>query len=361
MALTLRDVAERCGVSTATVSAVVNGAGWVSPTTRARVQHAVDEMGYRPNQFARGLKTQRGYAVGVIVSDLTNPFFTDIVRSLGHELRDKGWSLLLADSDHREDLGETNLRSLLDGHIVGLVLIGDSVPEEALRRYCRRKGRVPIVVIEREYDIDGLSTLLVDSELGAYTLTRHLLGQGYRRIALIGGPDHGAGSATYARVHRPNGYARALHEAGIEVDPRLMAQGNFRYAGGQQAMRRLLAAGGAPEAVFAINDMMALGAMSVIRDAGLRIPDDIAIVGWDDIPTSARTSPGLTTMAMPREELGRAAAALIHEYIESDEPQPAYRQMFDAHLVVRHSSLWHGGDPALRRAGGLIAHPVGQQ
>ena len=182
-ALTLRDVATFCQVSTATVSAVVNGAEWVSPATRTRVQRAIDEMGYRPNQFARGLKTQRGYAVGVIVSDLTNPFFTDIVRSLGHALRERGWSLLLADSDHREDLGEVNLRNLLDGHVVGLVLIGDSVPEEALRRYCRRKGRVPIVVIEREYDIEGLSTLLVDSDLGAYTLTRHLLGQGYRRIA----------------------------------------------------------------------------------------------------------------------------------------------------------------------------------
>ena len=309
MPLPLRPGPRHCGVSTATVSAVVNGALWVSPGTRTRVQRAVDEMGYRPNQFARGLKTQRGYAVGVIVSDLTNPFFTDIVRSLGHALREKGWSLVLCDSDHREDLGEVNLRMLVDGHVVGLVLIGDSVPDDALRRYCRRKGRVPVVCIEREYDIEGVSTLLVDSELGAYTLTRHLLGQGYRRIALIGGPEHGAGSATYARVHRADGYARALREAGIAVDPRLVAQGNFRYAGGQQAMRRLLSLGGAAEAVFAINDMMALGAMSVIRDAGLHIPDDIAIVGWDDIPTSALTAPGLTTASPAAATEADAACA----------------------------------------------------
>src|SRR5688500_9141144 len=125
-ALTLRDVAKFCGVSTATVSAVVNGAEWVSPGTRVRVQRAVDEMGYRPNQFARGLKTRRGYAVGVVVSDLTNPFFTEVVRSLSHALREDGKALFLCDSDHRYDLGEVNLRSLGDGHIAGLVLIGDS-------------------------------------------------------------------------------------------------------------------------------------------------------------------------------------------------------------------------------------------
>jgi LacI family transcriptional regulator len=338
-ALTLRDVAKYCGVSTATVSAVVNGAQWVSPGTRVRVQRAVDEMGYRPNQLARGLKTQRGYAVGVIVSDLTNPFFTEIVRSLSHALREDGRALFLCDSDHRYDLGETNLRMLSDGHVVGLVLIGDSVPEEALRRYLRRRSHVPVVSVEREYDVEGVSELLVDSELGAYTATRHLVGQGYRRIAFIGSPDQGPGSSTYARTLRRRGFERALSEVGIEIDTRLIAQGNFRYAGGQQAMRRLLSAGGAPEAVFAFNDMTALGAMSVIRDAGLRIPDDIAVVGFDDIPIAALTAPGLTTMAMPKGELGRAAATTLARLLAGDPPVSVTRQVFDVELVVRHSSV----------------------
>src|SRR6185503_16038158 len=160
--VTLRDVAHRCRVSTATVSAVVNGAPWVSTATRTRVQTAVDEMGYRPNHFARGLKTQRGYAVGVVVSDLTNPFFTEIVRSLSHALREDGWALFLCDSDHRFDLGDTHLRMLHDNHIVGLVLIGDSVREETLRRYVRRKAHVPIVAIERDYELEGVNCLLVD-------------------------------------------------------------------------------------------------------------------------------------------------------------------------------------------------------
>lgn len=337
--LTLRDVAKKCGVSTATVSAVVNGADWVSRDTRVRVQRVVDELGYRPNQFARGLKTRRGYAVGVIVSDLTNPFFTEIARSLAHALREDGRALFLCDSDHRFDLGDGNLRMLLDGHVVGLVLIGDSVPEETLRRFTRRKGHIPVVAIERDYAIDSISSLLVDSERGAYVATRHLVDQGYRRIAMITGPRDGAGSATYGRAHRLEGYRHALEEAGCVIDSALTAEGNFRYAGGQEAMRRLLANGRRPDAVFAANDMMALGAMSVIRDAGLRVPDDIAVVGFDDIPTAALTTPGLTTMAMPKMELGSTAAVLLGRQIDANGSGHAVRRGFTVELVVRNSSV----------------------
>ena len=338
-ALTLKDVAQRCGVSTATVSAVVNGAPWVSDLTRGRVQRAVDQMRYRPNQFARGLKTRRGYAVGVIVSDLTNPFFTEVVRSLGHALREDGWALFLCDSDHRFDLGDGNLRRLIDGHVVALVLIGDSVREETVQRYIARKGHVPIVAIERDYDIEGVNRLLVDSEHGAHTATRHLIAQGYRRIAMIGGPRQGAGSATYGREQRYLGYRRALADAGLKPDPKLLAEGNFRYAGGQEAMRRLLAGRQRPEAVFAANDMMAFGAVSVIHEAGLRVPDDIAVVGFDDVPSAALTSPGLTTIAMPKIDLGAAAAAIIGRHIAAPARAETVRRTFGAELVVRQSSL----------------------
>lgn len=339
-AVTLRDVAKRCGVSTATVSAVVNSADWVSAPTRARVQRAIDRMGYRPNQSARSLKTQRGYAVGVIVSDLTNPFFTEIVRSLSHALRDDGYSLFLCDSDHRFELGAMHLRMLNDGHVVGLVLVGDSVPEEALRDYAKRKGHVPIVAIERDYSIPGVTCLLADSKHGAYMATRHLIDQGHRRIAMVGGPRSGPGSATFGRAERYNGYRRALRDAGIPTSPRLVADGNFRYGGGQEAMRKLLAMNRRIDAVFAANDMMALGAMSVLRDAGLRVPQDVALVGFDDIPIAALTTPGLTTVAMPKGDLGRSAAVLLGKQINAGSPRPiAMRRMFDTELVVRQSSL----------------------
>src|SRR5690242_2024933 len=251
--VTLREVAKECALSIATVSAVANGAAWVPDETRRRVQRAIEQLGYRPNQLARGLKTRRGHAVGVIVSDLTNPFFTEVVRSLGHALRESGRTLLLSDSDHRFDIGDLNLRILSEGHIAGLVIVGDSIRVETLRSYVKRTHSVPVIAIERDYDIDGVSGLLVDSEHGAYSVTRHLIEQGYRRIGIIAGPHEGPGSTTYGRAQRYDGYRRALSEAGYKLDRRLVAEGNFRYTGGREAMRRLLAGRTRPDAVFASN------------------------------------------------------------------------------------------------------------
>lgn len=337
--VTLHDIAKRCKVSTATVSAVVNGADWVSDKTRLRVQRAVDEMGYHPNQFARGLKRREGHAVGVIVSDLTNPFFTQIVRSLSHALHAAGRALSLCDSDHQHALGEANLRMLVEGQIVGLVVIGDSVPERALRAVVKQRPRVPIIAIEREYALPEVSCLLVDSEQGAFTATRHLVGRGCERIAMITGPSTGAGSATYGRVQRFEGFSRALRECGRALDPALVVEGNFRYESGRTAMRRLLALRQPPDAVFAANDMMAMGAMSVIREAKLAVPDDVALVGFDNVPMTALMTPALTTMAMPMTELGDAAARLLEEQLARAGRHDPVHHTFSAELVVRESSL----------------------
>jgi LacI family transcriptional regulator len=336
--VTLHDIAKRCDVSIATVSAVVNGADWVTETTRARVQRAVAEMGYHPNQFARGLKRQEGHAVGVIVSDLTNPFFTQIVRSLSHALHDAGRALSLCDSDHRHDLGETNLRMLVEGQVLGLIVVGDSVPEDALRAFVSQRPRVPVIVIEREYAVPQVSTLLVDSERGAFTATMHLADRGCRRIAMIAGPSTGAGSATYGRLQRYEGYKRALRACGQKLDPDLVVEGNFRYESGRDAMRRLLALRRRPDAVFSANDMMAVGAMSAIRDAGARVPDDIALVGFDNVPITALMQPALTTMAMPLREFGDSAARLLEQQLALGGARSPVRMAFSAELVVRESS-----------------------
>lgn len=342
--VTLHDLAKRCNVSTATVSAVVNGADWVSAKTRARVQRAIDEMGYHPNQLARGLKRREGHAVGVIVSDLTNPFFTQIVRSLSHVVRSSGRTLALCDSDHRLDFGESNLRSLLEAQIIGLVVIGDSVPERALRSFVRVRPHVPVIAIEREYRIAQVSTLLVDSERGAFAATRHLVECGSQRIAMITGPSSGAGSATYGRAKRYDGYRRALAESGVDFDQHLVVEGNFRYDSGRDGMKRLLALRRPPDAVFAANDMMALGAMSAVRDAGLSVPDDIALVGFDNVPMTSLITPALSTMAMPMIQLGDAAAKLLDAQIQSNDGRTRVREMFSAELVARASTL--GVSPA---------------
>lgn len=341
--VTLHDIARRCKVSIATVSAVVNDAEWVSEKTRSRVQRAVVEMGYHPNQYARGLKQRQGHAVGVIVSDLTNPFFTQVVRSLSHALNAAGRSLTLCDSDHQHRLGESNLRMLVEGQIVGLVIIGDSVPEKALEAFVRVRGRVPVISIEREYAIPQVSALLVDSERAAHAATRHLYDRGCERIAMITGPSAGAGSATFGRVQRYEGYRRALADLGRALDARLVVEGNFRFESGRTAMRRLLALDQRPDAVFAANDMMALGALSALREAGLTAPDDIALVGFDNVPMAGLIAPGLTTMAMPMAELGDEAARLLETQLSRKGGHEAVRHIFSAELVVRESSLRPAG------------------
>jgi LacI family transcriptional regulator len=287
----------------------------------------------------RAVSSGEGHAVGVIVSDLTNPFFTQIVRSLSHSLLASGRALSLCDSDHRHDLGEANLRTLLESQIVGLVLIGDSVPESTLRLFIHRRSLLPVIAIEREYHIPQVSSLLVDSEQGAFTATTHLIDQGRRRIAMIAGPSSGASSATYGRVQREQGYRRALAESGREVDARLIVEGTWRYPSGQDAMRQLLALDDPPDAVFAANDMMALGAMSVVRDAGLSVPDDVALVGFDNVPMTALTTPALTTMAMPMTQLGAAAARLLDVQLRLGPDHTPVRETFSAELVMRSSTL----------------------
>ena len=337
--VTLHDIAKRCKVSTATVSAVVNGADWVSDKTRARVQRAVIDLGYHPNQYARGLKRRVGHSVGVIVSDLTNPFFTQVVRSLSHALHLAGRSLTLCDSDHQHSLGEANLRMLVEGQIVGLVVIGDSVPEKAIQAVVKHRARVPVIAIERDYAISEVSCLLVDSEQGAFTATRHLIERGCRRIAMITGPSSGAGSATYGRAQRYHGYLRALADAGRVPEEELVVEGNFRYESGRSAMRRLLNLRQPPDAVFAANDMMALGAMSAIRESGLDVAEDICLVGFDNVPMTELMIPALTTMAMPMSELGNAAARLLEEQLAHDGRHKPVRHTFSADLVIRQSSL----------------------
>lgn len=332
---TIRDVAAHCGLSIATVSAVVNEAGWVPNETCKRVQDSILALGYRPNRLARGLKTSQSYAVGVIVSDVTNPFFTDIVRSLGHVLREHDRNLVLCESDHVLDIGEKNFRMLLEKRVDAIVLIGDSVSEEVVRQF---RHEVPIVAIERDYQLDGISKVLVDSEQGGYAATRHLVEQGCQQIGMISGPSTGAGSDTYGRLQSFLGYVRALKDSGKEVVRELVAEGNFRIDGGLTAMNALLSLSEPPDGVFAANDLMALGAIQAIKESGRSVPQDVAIVGYDDIPMAEHASVPLSTLSIPRRELGGAAADLLMNRLVTNIHSEPVREIFSCQLVVRASS-----------------------
>lgn len=336
---TIKDVAKYCDVSTATVSAVLNRADWVPAETFVRVQEGIDKLGYRPNRLARGLKTRKSLTIGVIVSDITNPFFTDLVRSLSHALFPHDRDVILCDSNHRFELGSRNFRVLMERQVDAIVLIGDTVSEEELQEQLAHNSSMPIVAIERDYELDSVNTLVIDSEEVAFRATMHLVRQGSTRIAMIAGPSSGPGSATYGQLLFERGYRRALEAAGLEYDERLVAEGNFRHGGGRDRMKEFLALPDPPNAVFAANDMMALGAMHVLHERGLRIPEDVAIVGCDDIPMAAHAFPPLTTAASPHREIARTAANLLLDEFADPGGHPATRQEFSAQLIVRKSSV----------------------
>jgi LacI family transcriptional regulator len=332
---TVKDVAAHSGYSVATVSAVVNGAGWVSDETRRKVEQAVSALDYRPNRTARSLKTQQTHAVGAIVSDLTNPFFTQVVRSVSHALHASGRNLFLCDADHRFAWGRSHFETLMERQIDGLLLVGDSVPDDVLERHSRRASRVPVVAVGRAYEIDGVSTLMVDSEQASYAATRHLVETGRQRVAVISGPSEGPGQRKGAL--RVAGWRRALQQAGLPCGDELVVEGTFRFDGGAHAMQTLLSRSERPDAVFCANDLTALGALQALRSFGLDAPADVALVGFDDIPLAQVVSPPLTTVAMPVERIGRRAAALLHEQMEGGAA--TVHERMEARLVVRASSL----------------------
>jgi LacI family transcriptional regulator len=339
---TIKDVADDCGFSIATVSAVINGAAWVPDATRKRVLKSVEAVRYVPNTLARGLKTRRSRAVGVIVSDLTNPFFTEIVRALEHTLRERDHNVFLCDSDHEFSIGGRNFMGLAERQVDGMVLIGASVPDSIVEQFTEAHEDVPIIAIERDYPAGTVTRLLVDSEHGGFLATTHLLRQGYRRIAFIAGPESGPGGTSYGRIQRRRGYERALAEAGLSIRESYIVRGNFRFEGGQEAMIRLLDLPDPPDAVFASNDLMALGAIRVARDRGISVPGQLGVVGYDDIPAASVITPSLTTLAMPKTELGRAAGELVLDQMRRAGRHAHSRQMFGAQLIVRESSAGPG-------------------
>jgi LacI family transcriptional regulator len=334
---TIRDVAADCGLSIATVSAVVNNAGWVPDHTRVRVQRSIINLGYRPNRLARSLKTSLSDTVGVIVSDVTNPYFTDIVRSLGHALRENERNLLLSESEHEFDLGEWNFRMLVEKQVDAIVIVGDSVHEDVLESFLPTLD-IPIVAIGRDYKLDRVSQILVDSEQGAYDVTRHLLEEGYEQIAMISGPFEGSGSRSYGPLRRRLGYERALTEAGQAVRPELIVEGNYRISGGRSATEVLLSLDHPPDAIFASNDLMAIGAMDAIFNHRLSVPEDVGLVGSDDIPMAEFARVPLTTLASPRATSGKTAARLVLEGIGNGKGEIASRHVLPCELVVRKSS-----------------------
>ncbi|MEW2358999.1 LacI family DNA-binding transcriptional regulator [Spirillospora sp. NPDC029432] len=328
---TLEEVAARAGVGRGTVSRVINGSPRVSPESREAVLRAIDELGYVPNRAARTLVTRRTDTVALVVAEseqrvFDEPFFAGIIRGISSELSDTGLQLLLALAQSPEEYAR--LESYLTGqHVDGVLLTSlhgdDPLPAKL------EAGGVPTVLGGRPVGLTPVSYVDVDNRDGARQAVEHLLGQGRRRIATIAGPqDMGVG------VDRLTGYREALAAAGL---PELVVYGDFSEASGVEAAQELLDREPDMDALFAADDPMALGAMRVLKKRGRRIPEDVAVIGFEDSASAPVADPPLTTVHQSVEEMGRQMARLLISRIQGESvPDPVV--ILQPHLVVRESA-----------------------
>ncbi|ALB72510.1 ribose operon transcriptional repressor RbsR [Cronobacter muytjensii] len=313
---TLKDVARLAGVSTSTVSHVINKDRFVSDAIRARVEDAVRTLNYAPSALARSLKLNQTRTIGMLITASSNPFYSELVRGVERSCFERGYSLVLCNTEGDEQRMNRNLETLLQKRVDGLLLLCTEThqPSPAIMT---RYPAIPTVMMDWS-PFDGDSDVIQDNSLlGGDIATRHLIEKGFTRIACVTGPL----DKTPAR-QRLEGYRTAMRRAGLPVPEGYEVVGDFEFAGGLRAMQSLLALPEPPQAVFMGNDAMAVGAYQALYQAGLRIPQDIALVGYDDIELARYMTPPLTTIHQPKDELGELAIdVLIHRMAQPELQQ----------------------------------------
>jgi DNA-binding LacI/PurR family transcriptional regulator len=340
---TLVDIARRAGVAPMTVSRVVNESGYVSAGVREKVMRAVEELNYHPNGLARSLKRQRTHVVGVLLPDIVNPFSGELVSGIQEILLSRGYASFICTSERSTEREQAALRALFDYRVDGIIIATRETPSgnEWLARMVDRG--VPMVVVGRDFTHPQVDRVTADHEKGGYEATKFLIASGHKRIGFVGTSLAGGRG-----LRRFQGYLAALRDHKLPVDAELMVGPDIisgpAYStqnDGYQGMKRLLALRKPPTAVFARNDFTAIGAMCALHDAGLAVPDDVSIVGFDNVPLAGYTSPPLTTVDQPTVEQGRQAASLLIERIEIGAGKGRRERKevnLHCHLIVRQST-----------------------
>ena len=334
---TIRDVARLAGVSTMTVSRVINNTGYTSLATRLRVERAVDELGYVPNAVARHLRSKQTKAIGLVVSDITNPFFTTIARGVEDVAGARGFAVMFCNTDEADDEEARYLRLLVERQVDGVLLVPAGNPRASIRWL--RAHKVPLVVLDRRVPGQRVNNVRCDSEAGAYALARHLIGLGHRQIGVLAGRR-----AISTSADRVAGVRRALEEAGLGLDESLVRWGGFNFGnanladGHQMAKSVLTTTDDPPTALFAANNFIAFGTIRALREMGLRVPDDISVVAFDDLPIEWGSDPFLTVAAQPAYEIGRRAAEMMIDSLVGEGTKTDQSVVLPFEVIIRGST-----------------------
>ncbi|MEZ4670254.1 MAG: LacI family DNA-binding transcriptional regulator [Anaerolineae bacterium] len=328
--ITLKEVASTAGVSQATVSRVLNNHPTVNAELRERVQEAIRKLGYHPNQTARRLRAKTSNVIGLIISDIQNPYFISIIRGIEDTAYAQQMSIILCNSDEDAGKQEMYLRVMQSEHVAGLIYVPTPDPTGMVIHTLLETG-IPIILLDRVLDEIELDIVKVDNVQGAYDAVAHLLELGYRRIGTIMSvPELTTGKERY------EGYCKALKAFGVGVDTSLVKIADSRSEGGYRMANELLSLPQRPDAIFVGNNLMTLGTLRALHEANVDIPGEIALVGFDDMPWSGDLRPPLTVISQPTYELGREAVQLLQRRIT--QPDAPHRTVtLQTQLIIRES------------------------
>ena len=361
---TIGDVARRAGVSTATVSRVINGIGNVNALTRDRIERAIQDLHYVPNVAARSLRSKKTSTLALLVPDITNPFWTTVARGVEDAAQSGGYSVLLCNTDENPTKQLQYLGVVLSQRVDGVIIAPyDSDSRNLIK--LRDRG-MPTVVIDRRITGWEVDTVYGDSVAGARALVQHVICQGHTRIAILTGPLN-----TSTSEDRVAGYRLALSEANIPIDERLIRRGEYRVASGEEMAHQLFDEGLNPTAIFASNNTIAMGVMDALQKRGLRVPQDIALVCFDELPEASRFFPFLTVVAQPAYDMGVNAAQLLISRLNADASLQPRRVVLPTRLITRYSCGEHLADNGRSQIGlqpsiesqsqGILIKPLSQQ
>ncbi len=327
---TIRDVARRARVSVATAARALGGYGYVSARTRQRVLKASSVIDYHPNAVARSMIKGRTHTLAVVVSDNANPFFASVVRGIEDVVVDHGYAIVLCNADEDPAKEAIYLKMIRERRVDGLVLSSSGGPKELLEALIRQG--TPVVLLDRL--VKGVETdaVIIDNRAGARAAVEHLIRLGHRRIGILSGPRH-----LFTGRERLEGYMEGLRAANIAVEEALIVEGNFKERSGYELVSQFFSVARQPTAIFVANNLMTIGALVRLKEMGIRIPHEMPVVAFDDMPWAPILTPPLTAIAQPSYELGTAAAQLLIQRLRSSRAGPPQTIVFQPKLVVRES------------------------
>ena len=329
---TIHDVARKAGVASITVSRVINNSGYVSEKLRAKVNAVIDELGYVPNVLARSLKSKRTNTIALVFTDITNPFFNILARGVEDTAYQAGYHVIFCNTDETQDREDKYIEILLQKQVDGILLVPADINSKSIDII--HKQNTPVVVIDRYVSHEAVDIVRGDSEGGAFQLTKHLIDLGHKRISLISGREKVSTS-----VDRVKGYQQAMMDSGLAsyID---YFYGQFSVQSGIDFTNQLFSGAEKPTAIIGGNNFVAVGALSALQDMNLQVPEDVAVVSFDEIPVNLIHNPFLTAIVQPPYEIGQKATQLLVSRIQDGEKsQTPYKDIvLPVKLIVRPSS-----------------------